>query len=145
GRAGARADEADEVGAEPHADLEHVAAAPLLEPGELGDERLEPVALPLHLGEELRGAERSRGRLGRAGPPLPVLADALLEPLGRLGHGRGRYPTGDGHPGRWLDSNPWWWAPSRRNDERRRRGHSRADSRRHQAFRRLQATAAARA
>ncbi len=86
-RIGARADKADEVGAEPDPYLEHTQPASALEVGKTRDVGLELVPPLLDLGVELRCA---LGRLGvdlAAGLPLPVRLDPLLV----FHHGHGPY------------------------------------------------------
>ena len=89
----ARAHEADEVGAEPDPDLEQALASSPVEVGEPVDVRVELVAGPLDLGEELRRAFNRRRVLGPAGLFLPEALDPLLLIYcrGRRGHRFGLY------------------------------------------------------
>jgi asparagine synthase (glutamine-hydrolysing) len=75
-RAGSR--EADEVGTETDADLQHVATTGSSEISEFRDERLEPLARFLNLPEELRRTLGRAGVLGTARPSLPVVANDVF-------------------------------------------------------------------
>jgi hypothetical protein len=87
GRARAGADEAHEVRGQADADLEHVLVLCRLEAGDVRDERLDGVAPPLDLVEELAGADRGRRGLRATRLQLPEPANVLLQ---RLGHERHR-------------------------------------------------------
>ena len=81
------ADEADEVGPEPDADLEQLLAASSLEVREPCDVRVELVPRPLDLGEELGVPSGGATCSDAAGLFLPKAPDALL--LIRCGRRRG--------------------------------------------------------
>ena len=87
GRDRAGADEANEVGPEPDADLEEALSLRALEVGKPRDVGVELVPGALDLGEELRGAFGRAGVLGAARLLLPEVAHpTLLVYSGRRGH-----------------------------------------------------------